>query len=159
MDSSVKSILTQNWTKNCFDNNFVKMIVIFTNYYGTFLVVRLEKPINLMRPRTTFSMFQLFYTQSAFCTLIHVLYRGPRFIPSPQSLARSQFLYVGILDWQKIFLVRQRKDFSTNKKISRPTKLISHPINIFIEPRRHSLCTAAPSPREKLGRETSVFYR
>ena len=111
------------------------MIVIFINYYDTFLVVRLEKPINLMRPRTTCSMFQLFYTQFAFCTLIRVLYRGPRFIPSPRSVVRSPFLYVDIRDWQKIFLVRQ-KDFSTDKTISRPTKLIFHRINIFIEPRR-----------------------
>ena len=111
------------------------MIVIFINYYGTFLVVLLEKPINLMRPRTTCNMFQLFYTQSAFCTIIRVLYRGPRFIPSPQSVVRSPFLYVDILDWQKIFLVRQ-KDFTTDKNISRPRKLISHPISIFIEPRR-----------------------
>ena len=111
------------------------MIVIFINYYGTFLVVRLEKPINLMRTRKTCSMFQLFYTQSAFCTLIRVLYRGPRFIPSPQSVARSPFLFVDTLDWQKKILVRQ-KGFSTDKNISRPTKLISHLINIFIEPRR-----------------------
>ena len=37
----------------------------------------------------------------------------------------------------KIFLVQQTY-FSTDKNISRPMKLISHPINVFLERQKHS---------------------
>ena len=84
-------VYSQEYTDPKYDTEllFVNMIVIFVNYYGKFLVVRLEKPINLMRPRTTCNIFKLFYTQSEFYTLVRVLYRGPCFISSPQSVVRS----------------------------------------------------------------------
>ena len=120
------------------------MIVIFLSY-GTFLVVRLEKPINLMRTRTTCSIFKLFYTQFLFLSLVRVLYQ----VRSPQSI-----FYNDILDWQKnishaeknisrltkIFLVRQ-KYLSIDKNISRPTKLISDPVNIFLDRQKYFYST------------------
>ena len=70
--------------------------------------------------------------------VVHVLYP----VHSPKSAVH--FYNIDIVDRQKksrptetfatgkIFLVRL-KDFSTDKNISHPTKLISHPINVFLD--------------------------
>ena len=67
----------------------------------------------------------VFYTQSAVCSPLSIFYIG---ILNRQKKSRPTKTF----STGKIFLVRQ-KDFLTDKNISCPRKLISHPINVFLD--------------------------
>ena len=110
MATSVKSMTDPKFNKELL---FVKMTVISVNYYGTFLVVRLEKSLSLMGPLTTCNIFQLF------------LYPSPCFIPSPLTAFWTSIDILYPVGSPYSVLLFSSRSTKTN---SRPTK----PLAVFI---------------------------